>query len=83
MQYQQLLEIARDFAIAVALGALIGIEREKRKSEDAESQRIAGLRAFILYALLGATAGWLSRNSSVPMILAAALLITGPFAVMG
>ncbi len=44
MQYQQLLEIARDFAIAVALGALVGIEREKRKSEDAESQRIAGLR---------------------------------------
>jgi uncharacterized membrane protein (DUF4010 family) len=83
MQYQQLLEIARDFAIAVALGALVGIEREKRKSEDAESQRIAGLRTFVLCALLGATAGWLSRNSSVPWILAAALLITGAFAVMG
>jgi uncharacterized membrane protein (DUF4010 family) len=83
MQYQQLLEVARDFAIAVALGALVGIEREKRKSEDPEFHNIAGLRTFILCALLGATAGWLSRNPSVPWILPAALSITGAFAVIG
>ena len=83
MQYQQLLEVARDFAIAVALGALVGIEREKRKSQEVGIEHIAGLRTFILFALLGAATGWLSRNSSVPWILAAALLIVGAFAVMG
>jgi uncharacterized membrane protein (DUF4010 family) len=83
MQYQQFLEVARDFAIAIALGALVGIEREKRKSEAAELQHMAGLRTFILFALLGAATGWLSRKSAVPWTLAAALLVVGAFAVMG
>ena len=34
MTDQELLATAGDFAIAILLGALIGIEREKRKSED-------------------------------------------------
>jgi uncharacterized membrane protein YhiD involved in acid resistance len=52
-----------DFATALLIGALIGVEREKRKSEDREG---IGLRTFILFALVGAVAGFLSRGSGVP-----------------
>jgi uncharacterized membrane protein (DUF4010 family) len=83
MDYQELLGIAGDFAIAILLGALVGIEREKRKSEEQETGHIAGLRTFTLLALLGAVAGWLSRETSSPWILAAALLIVGAFLVAG
>lgn len=83
MAYQELLTVALDFAMAILLGALVGVEREKRKSEDQESDQIAGLRTFILLALLGACAGYLSRGAAVPWILAAALVIVGAFVVVG
>jgi uncharacterized membrane protein (DUF4010 family) len=60
-----------DFAIALLIGALIGVEREKRKSEDLEG---IGLRTFILFALVGAVAGFLSRGGGVPWVLLAAFL---------
>ena len=72
MDYRELLTVALDFATAILLGALVGIEREKRKSEEEETDHIAGLRTFILLALFGAAAGWLSRTLSSPWILAAA-----------
>jgi uncharacterized membrane protein YhiD involved in acid resistance len=34
MDYQDILSTAFDFATAILLGALVGIEREKRKAED-------------------------------------------------
>lgn len=83
MEYRELLEAALDFALAILLGALIGIEREKRKSEERDTDHIAGLRTFILLALLGAASAWLSHYESAPWILAAALLIVGAFVVMG
>ncbi len=83
MEYQELLNVARSFATAVLLGALVGIEREKRKAEEGETGGIAGLRTFILLALFGAAAGWLSRETSSPWILAAGLLIVGAFVVAG
>ena len=52
------------------IGALIGVEREKRKSEGLEG--IGGLRTFILFALIGAVAGFLSRGDGVPWVLLAA-----------
>ena len=58
MTDQELLATAGDFAISVLLGALIGIEREKRKSEEDDTGHVAGLRTFTLLALLGAVAGW-------------------------
>ena len=61
-----------DFAIALLIGALIGVEREKRKSEGLEG--IGGLRTFILLALIGAVAGFLSRGDGVPWVLLAAFL---------
>jgi uncharacterized membrane protein (DUF4010 family) len=83
MNQQELLAVAGDFAIAILLGALVGIEREKRKAEEQEPGHIAGLRTFTLLALLGAAAGFLSKNLSSPWILAAALLVVGAFIVAG
>ena len=48
MAYPELLAVALDFATALLLGALVGIEREKRKSEEEQTHHIAGLRTFIL-----------------------------------
>ena len=69
-----------DFAIALLIGALIGVEREKRKSEDLEG--IGGLRTFILFALVGAVAGFLSRGG-VPWVLLAAFLPVSALVVAG
>jgi uncharacterized membrane protein (DUF4010 family) len=71
-----------DFAIALFIGALVGIEREK-KLESEPDRGIAGLRTFILFAETGAVAGWLSRELATPWIfvaagaLAIAILIAG------
>jgi uncharacterized membrane protein (DUF4010 family) len=65
-------DVIWDFATALLIGALIGVEREKRKREDLEG--IAGLRTFILFALIGAVAGFLSRGGGVPWVLLAAFL---------
>ncbi len=83
MEYRELLTVALDFATAILLGALVGIEREKRKAEEEEAGHIAGLRTFILLALLGAAAGWLSQTLSTPWILAAALLTVGGVVAAG
>jgi uncharacterized membrane protein (DUF4010 family) len=83
MEYQELLNVALSFATAILLGALVGIEREKRKAEERESGGIAGLRTFTLLALFGAAAGWLTREIASPWVLASALLIAGAFVVAG
>ncbi len=83
MEQQELLAVAGDFAIAILLGALVGIEREKRKAEEQETEHIAGLRTFTLLALLGAASGFLARSLSSPWILAAALVVVGAFVVVG
>lgn len=56
----------RNFAIALLIGALVGIEREKRRDTE---QTIGGLRTFILLAMLGAIGGWLSalHDTLVPL----------------
>ena len=83
MDYRELLTVALDFATAILLGALVGFEREKRKSEEDDTNHIAGLRTFILLALFGAAAGFLSRSLSAPWIFAVSLLIVGTFVVAG
>ena len=83
MAYPELLTVALDFATAILLGALVGIEREKRKSEEEETHHIAGLRTFILLALFGAAAGFMSRLLSEPWIFGVSLLIVGAYVVAG
>jgi uncharacterized membrane protein (DUF4010 family) len=62
-----------EFAIALFIGALVGLEREKRQEEELEQgerkQRgIGGLRTFILFAEAGAVAAWLSVRLGAPWI---------------
>ncbi len=72
----------RDFAIALFLGALVGIEREKKQAA-APDRGIGGLRTFMLFAEAGAVAAWLSVQLATPWIflgvgaLVAALLVAG------
>jgi uncharacterized membrane protein YhiD involved in acid resistance len=48
-----------NFATALLIGALLGIERERHKREHDELT-IGGLRTFILLTLIGALGGWLT-----------------------
>lgn len=49
-------------AAALAAGALIGLERGWRERERAEGSRVAGLRTFSLFGLLGGVLGVLSET---------------------
>jgi uncharacterized membrane protein (DUF4010 family) len=66
-----------DFAIALFIGALVGIERERRKIvEDAPA--VGGLRTFILIAEAGALAAWMSLSlASAWVFVATGLLVIG------
>jgi len=45
------------FVIALAIGALVGLERERKRKET----EFAGIRTFIFIALLGILSGYLSQ----------------------
>ena len=60
-------------AAALLIGTLVGIEREKNKSESGDVG-IGGVRTFILFALSGATAAWLSERLGSPWVFVAGLL---------
>ena len=66
------LKTVRDFATALLIGALIGVEREKRKAEGGNGAT-GGLRTFILIAQVGASAGWISQAVGMPWLLVASL----------
>jgi len=75
------LVVIRDFAIALFIGALIGIEREKRKMD--EDAGLGGIRTFILLSMAGAASGWLSYQLGSPWIFAVTLLLAVAFVVAG
>jgi uncharacterized membrane protein (DUF4010 family) len=68
-------ESVRDFATALLIGTLVGIERERHKQIDGDVS-VGGLRTFILFALLGAVGGWLTRLLDFPWILVAVVATT-------
>ena len=72
MDFSADLLTVRDFAIALLIGALVGIDREKRKREDGHGS-IGGLRTFILMAAAGAMSAWLSVELETYLIFAGAL----------
>jgi uncharacterized membrane protein (DUF4010 family) len=72
----------RNFVDALLIGALVGIEREKRKSAEAEAG-IGGLRTFILLALLGAIAGWLAGALHMPAVFVAVVVVVGAAVLAG
>jgi uncharacterized membrane protein (DUF4010 family) len=68
--------LLRDFGVAILIGALAGLEREKRREADG-GPTIGGLRTFVLIALVGAASAWLSRTQATPWIFVGALLAVG------
>ena len=75
-------DLALRFAIALGLGMLIGLERERSKSEEGG----AGVRTFALISLAGAVAGYLGRNLglewlALAIFIAVAALIIGMYVV--
>ena len=65
------LEALPAFATSLAIGLLIGLERERRPEAK------AGLRTFALVSLFGTLSALLSERMASPWILAVALLTTG------
>jgi uncharacterized membrane protein (DUF4010 family) len=68
------LGIVQEFATALLIGALVGIEREKRKSEEGDIGA-GGLRTFILVSQVGAIAGWLARTFNMPWLVIGAVAV--------
>ena len=72
---------AQDFGTALLLGALLGIEREKRNMR--EGFGIAGLRSFVLLALLGAVGGYMGTALAMPWMLPAVVVVVGVVVAVG
>lgn len=75
-------QLAMSFAVAIGLGAVLGLERERTKGDSAG----AGVRTFALIALCGALAGYLDRHLgqsalALALFAAVALLIVGMYGV--
>lgn len=66
-------ELVKGFATALLVGALVGLEREKHRQADQNSES-PGLRTLIIVAEIGAVAGWLTQLLSSPWPLAAVVL---------
>ena len=63
--------------VALALGLLIGIERGWKAREEAEGQRVAGVRTYGLIGLLGGTSALLAQHTG-PLIMGLMLVgLTG------
>jgi uncharacterized membrane protein YhiD involved in acid resistance len=71
-----------DLLIALLIGALVGIEREKKKAADGE-RGTAGLRTFILVAEAGAVAAWLSRAVASPWVFVLTGVLVGAAVLTG
>lgn len=65
------LDVLPRYAVAIALGLLMGLERERNPAA------LAGLRTFALTALFGTLAAHLSVISTQPWLIAIGLLLTG------
>ena len=75
-------DLALRFTVALGLGMLIGLERERSKSEEGG----AGVRTFALIALTGAIAGYLGKTLgldwlALSIFFAVAALIIGQYVV--
>ncbi|HKP25871.1 MAG TPA: MgtC/SapB family protein [Dongiaceae bacterium] len=70
----------QNFAIAILIGVLIGIEREKRRDTEVT---VGGIRTFVLLAILGAVGGYLSDRFDTIWPLLAIVALGGITVVAG
>lgn len=74
--------LARNFLIALLIGALVGVEREKHKAAS-QGLTFGGLRTFILFAEAGAVAAWLSVERNMPWLFVATVLAVAAVVTIG
>lgn len=70
-----------DFALALAIGALVGIEREQKKR--AGEFGTGGLRTFVLLAEAGAVSAWLTSSLAAPWLFGLLALAVAAVVVAG
>ncbi len=73
-------DLAGRFLVALLIGILVGIEREKRRPA-APSHTIGGIRTHALLALSGATAAWLGQQLQLPWLFATVLACASAMAL--
>ncbi|MDP2713196.1 MgtC/SapB family protein [Rheinheimera sp.] len=67
-------DMVQNFLIALLLGALVGIEREKHR-RDEHPNSFGGLRTYILFAQAGAVSAWLSIHLQSPLLFVITVLV--------
>jgi uncharacterized membrane protein (DUF4010 family) len=72
-----------EFGIALLIGALVGIDRERKKAGAESTGDPGGLRTFILFAEAGAVAAWLAVQLESSWIFPAAAIIVGALVTAG
>jgi len=73
---QQLPEVLIEFGVALGIGLMLGVERERNKGTG-PGRAAAGVRTFMLFALAGALADWIG---SVGLLVAGAFVCLLVFA---
>lgn len=71
------LELARNFLTAIAIGGLVGLEREMKILREGGSDAFGGIRTYPLFAVLGATSAWMSNELGLWAAFPVALAICG------
>jgi uncharacterized membrane protein (DUF4010 family) len=71
------LEVARQFLVALLIGALVGIDRERTKMASDAGPSFGGIRTHLLIALVGAAAGRWAVTRAMPWVFVAALAVIG------
>ncbi len=71
-----------NFATALLIGALVGIEREKKRATEQEKGGL-GVRSFILLAECGAVAAWISNQFNSFWIFAMGGLVVAAILLVG
>jgi len=74
--------LLRNFLIALLIGALVGVEREKHKAAS-QGLTFGGLRTFILFAEAGAVAAWLSAERDMPWLFVATVVAVAAVVTIG
>ena len=72
-----------DFGIALLIGALVGIDRERKKGGEGSTGDTGGLRTFILLAEAGAIAAWLALKLDAVWVFAASAAAVGALVTAG
>lgn len=69
------MEILQRMALAIAIGALVGVERHWRERDEDEGSRTAGIRTYTLIGMLGGLAGLLEHLLGQPGALPGLVLV--------